>query len=91
MAVFISILGCLLSAAGAYLTWKHAHFFLAKRDYYVHSKFDLLKKKLSMSISVAATILLLTLMAANAFTGNHGKKAQTPHTPSKTKQHKQAP
>jgi len=66
--ISLIVIGVILSAAGGYFTWKYADFFLAKRDYYVNSKFDLLKKKLSMSLSVAGVILFLTIMLASSLT-----------------------
>lgn len=66
--ISLLIIGSLLSIVGGYLTWKCSDFFLARRDYYVNSKFDLLKKKLSMSLGVAGTILFLTIMVASSLT-----------------------
>lgn len=83
--IVLLVTGCLLSLAAGYFTWKHAHFFLARRDYYVNSKFDLLKKKVSMSLSVAVTILLLTLQLAGAFTGKPEKNREmTSHIKNKS-------
>jgi len=59
---FVIVVGVILAVTSGYFTWKYADFFLAKRDYYVNSKFDLLKKKLSMCLSVGGTILFLTIM-----------------------------
>jgi hypothetical protein len=66
--ISLLVIGALLSFVGALLTWKYADFFLAKRDYYVNSKFDLLKKKLSMSLGVAGAIIFLTIMVASSLT-----------------------
>ena len=63
---FVLVVGIILAIAGGYFTWKYADFFLARRDYYVNSKFDLLKKKLSMCLGVAGTILFLTIMLASS-------------------------
>lgn len=67
------LIGGLISIVGAFLTWMHADFFLARRDYYVYSKFDLLKKKLSMSLSVAVTIIFLAIMVASSLTDKSKK------------------
>lgn len=44
--ISLLVIGGLLSIVGGFLTWKYADFFLARRDYYVNSKFDLLKKEI---------------------------------------------
>ncbi len=56
------------------MTWKYADFFLARREYYVNSKFDLLKKKLSMSLGVAATVIFLTILFASSLTDKNKKE-----------------
>ena len=70
------VIGGLLSIVGTFLTWKYAYFFLARRDYYVNNKFDLLKKKLSMSLGVAGTIIFLTIMIANSLTDKNKKQIE---------------
>lgn len=74
--VSLLVIGGLLSIAGAFLTWKYADFFLARRDYYVNSKFNLLKKKLSMSLGVAGAIIFLTIMVASSFTDKNKKHTE---------------
>jgi hypothetical protein len=66
--ISLLVIGGLISIIGAVLTWKYADFFLARSDYYVNSKFDLLKKKLSMSLGVAGAIIFLTIMVASSLT-----------------------
>ena len=63
--LLLLMISCLISIAGGYFTWKYADFFLARRDYYVSSKFDILKKKLSMSLGVAGAIMFLTIMVTS--------------------------
>jgi uncharacterized membrane protein YidH (DUF202 family) len=72
--ISLLVIGGLLSIVGAFLTWKYADFFLARRDYYVNSKFDILKKKISMSLSVAGTIIFLTIMVASSLTDKNKKQ-----------------
>ena len=66
--ISLLVIGGLLSIVAGFLTWKYADFFLARRDYYVNSKFDLLKKKLSMSLGVVGKIIFLTIMVASSLT-----------------------
>ena len=75
--VSILAIGCLLSIVGGCLTWKYADFFLARRDYYVNSKFDLLKKKISMSLGVAGTIIFLTIMVASSLNNKQTERQKT--------------
>jgi uncharacterized membrane protein YidH (DUF202 family) len=72
--ISLLVIGGLLSIVGSFLTWKYADFFLARRDYYVNSKFDILKKKISMSLSVAGTIIFLTIMVASSLTDKNKKQ-----------------
>ena len=72
--ISLLVIGGLLSIVGGFFTWKYADFFLARRDYYVNSKFDLLKKKLSMSLGVAGTIIFLTIMVASSLTDKNKKQ-----------------
>lgn len=72
--ISLLVIGGLISIVGGFLTWKYADFFLARRDYYVNSKFDLLKKKLSMSLGVAGTIIFLTIMVASSLTDKNKKQ-----------------
>ena len=72
--ISLLVIGSLLSIMGGFLTWKYADFFLARRDYYVNSKFDLLKKKLSMSLGVAGTIIFLTIMVASSLTDKNKRE-----------------
>lgn len=74
--ISLLVIGSLLSIVGGFLTWKYADFFLARRDYYVNSKFDLLKKKLSMSLGVAGTIIFLTIMVASSLTDKNKKEIE---------------
>lgn len=74
--ISLFVIGSLLSIVGGFLTWKYADFFLARRDYYVNSKFDLLKKKLSMSLGVAGTIIFLTIMVASSLTDKNKKQTE---------------
>jgi uncharacterized membrane protein YidH (DUF202 family) len=74
--ISLLVIGSLLSIVGGFLTWKYADFFLARRDYYVNSKFDLLKKKLSMSLGVAGTIIFLTIMVASSLTDKNKKQTE---------------
>ncbi len=72
--ISLLVIGGLLSIVGGFLTWKYADFFLARRDYYVNSKFDLLIKKLSISLGVAGTIIFLTIMVASSLTDKNKKQ-----------------
>lgn len=72
--ILLLIFGCLISIIGAYLTWKYADFFMTRRDYYVNSKFDLLKKKLSLSLGVAGAIIIVTIMVVNLITDKNEKQ-----------------
>lgn len=71
--ISLLVIGSLLSIVGGFLTWKYADFFLARRDYYVNSKFELLKKKLSMSLGVAGTTIFLTIMVASSLSDKNKK------------------
>lgn len=71
--ISLLVIGGLLSIVGAFLTCKYADFFLARRDYYVNSKFDLLKKKLSMSLGVGGAIIFLTILVASSLTDKNKK------------------
>ncbi|WP_304067918.1 hypothetical protein [Pedobacter glucosidilyticus] len=74
--ISLLVIGSLLSILGGFLAWKYADFFLARRDYYVNSKFDLLKKKLSMSLGVTGTIIFLTIMVASSLTDKNKKQTE---------------
>lgn len=74
--ILVNVIGISLSIFGAILTWKYADFFLARRDHYVNSKFDLLKKKASMSLSVAAAIILLTILVEESLSGKNKKQIE---------------
>ena len=74
--ISLLVIGGLLSIVGAFLSWKYADFFLARRDYYVNSKFDLLKKKISMSLGVAGAIIFLTIMVASSLTDKNKKQIE---------------
>lgn len=74
--ISLLVIGSLFSIVGGFLTLKYADFFLARRDYYVNSKFDLLKKKLSMSLGVAGTIKFLTIMVASSLTDKNKKQIE---------------
>lgn len=74
--ISLLVIGGLLSMVGAFLSWKYVDFFLARRDYYVNSKFNLLKKKLSMSLGVAGTIIFLTIMIASSLTDKNKKQIE---------------
>lgn len=74
--ISLLVIGGLLSIVGAFLTWKYADFFLARRDYYVNSKFDLLKKKLSMSLGVGGAIIFLTIMVASSLPDKNKKQIE---------------
>ncbi len=69
----IMFLGLLISIISAFVTWNNANFFLSKRDFYSKSKFELLKKKVSLTCSVFFTVFIFFLMLANYYkqqTGN---------------------
>jgi hypothetical protein len=74
--ISLLVIGGLLSIVGGFLTWKYADFFVARRDYYVNSKFDLLIKKISMSLGVAGTIIFLTIMVASSLTDKNKKQTE---------------
>ena len=60
-------LATVLSIIGAYLTWKYAHLFLSRQDYYRSSKYELLKKKLNMCLGTVVTIWVFIYIAVNPF------------------------
>ena len=72
--ITLLVIGFSLAFLGGFLTWKNADFFLARRDYYVKSKFDLLKKKLSLSFGVAGTIIFFTIIIAGSLSENKKQK-----------------
>jgi uncharacterized membrane protein YidH (DUF202 family) len=74
--ISLLVIGGLISLVGAFLTWKYADYFLARRDYYVNSKFDLLKKKLSMCLGVAGAIIFLTIMVASSLSDKNKKQIE---------------
>ena len=74
--ISLLVIGGLITLVGGFLTWKYADFFLARRDYYVNSKFDLLIKKISMSLAVAGTIVFLTFMVASSLTDKNKKQTE---------------
>ncbi|WP_304344580.1 hypothetical protein [Chryseobacterium koreense] len=82
--ISLLLIGGLLSFVGGFLTWKHADFFLARRDYYVNSKFDLLKKKIYMSLSVAGTIIFITIMVASSLIDKNKKQTEKSKNEMKT-------
>lgn len=73
---FVLFIGITLAFAGGYLTWKYTDFFLARRDYYVNSKFELLKKKISICLKVAGTILFLTILLASLLVDKNKKHSE---------------
>lgn len=74
--ISLLVIGGLITLVGGFLTWKYADFFLARRVYYVNSKFDLLIKKISMSLAVAGTIVFLTIMVASSLTDKNKKQTE---------------
>lgn len=70
------ILGILLSIVTTIATWRYSRFFLSRRDYYVYSKYDLFKKRLSMSLSAGGVVLFVFILLA----GNLNKKGKQPNT-----------
>jgi predicted PurR-regulated permease PerM len=71
--LLLLITGFIVSIAGGYFMWKYADFFLAKRDYYLNSRYGLLKRKLSMSLSITGLIIFLTIMGV-VIISNKNKK-----------------
>lgn len=61
---FVIFAGLIVAAVAAYVVWRYANYFLSRRDYYVNSKFGILKKKILMCLGVASVILFLSFMLA---------------------------
>lgn len=63
MDLFILILSCVFGGIASLITWKVAPFFLARRQYYVKSQYELLKIKIIWCITwfilVAAIVFSL--------------------------------
>lgn len=53
MSGLLIFLLLIISIISAIFTWKISGFFLSRRDYYVNSQYELIKKKLSMSLFAA--------------------------------------
>lgn len=69
--IFLTAL--VVACIATYLTWKNFDFFVAKRQYYAMSKFDLLKKKLSMCFTVFCTIVFISIILISSFFGKENK------------------
>lgn len=57
----------------ALVTWRISGFFLSRRDYYVNSQYELLKKKLSMSVTAAIVPFVISFFL---FPGLYKKKTE---------------
>ena len=68
------IVSVILSIIAGIAMWKYYHFFISRRDRYVNSPFDLVKKRLGMSISVGLGVLTVFVMIANQLTDKSKNK-----------------
>lgn len=71
MFVIGIILGILLSIATTVVMWKNSHLFLSRRDYYVNSKYNLFKKRISMSLSAGSVVLLIFILLARGMSNQN--------------------
>lgn len=64
MDLFIIILSAVFGGIASLITWNVAPFFLARREYYIKSKYELLKIKINWCITwfILITIISFTII-----------------------------
>jgi hypothetical protein len=60
MHLFILTISFIFGGIASLITWKVAPFFLARRQYYVKSQYELLKIKISWCISWFIIVFMIT-------------------------------
>ena len=73
LAIIFFLTAVVVACIATYLTWRNFDFFVAKRQYYTMSKYDLLKKKLTMCFTVFVTLVFISIILISSFFGKANK------------------
>lgn len=66
LAIFILIVGVIASAIAGYFVWKNVDYFISRKDRYINSPFDLLKKKIGITATAVGAVIFIAFVISNS-------------------------